>query len=974
MSNGRLSDNAIEVANSRYFREGEDWEACTNRVGRVVAAAENSRMYKYVDKFSEMIYNLDFLPGGRILRNAGRQRGSLYNCYVLPIGDSREEIGQFYKDSLIVWGEGGGIGVNISSLRPNGAQIKGVGGVSSGPVSFLVASDAIAETIESGGSRRAAALALMHVTHPDVMKFIDAKLIDGKLPHYNISVGITNEFLEAVELDTDWEFKFAQQSYGKIGARKIWDKIMCNMIENAEPGVINLNNLFKNNSYYFEPVQCVNPCGEVPLGPYSCCNLGSLVLPSFITGAINTNWKKMEDTIELAVRFLDDVIDTNKYVLQELDINAHNSRRIGIGIMGLAEYLFAKKLRYGSEKSIYEIERLMRFIRDKVYESSIKLAKEKGAFPKFDPIAYGKASFIRKLPAQLRMDIKEHGIRNTTLQAVAPTGCLVGETIVPSNKGCRMISDYEGIKTTHPIKLSSDFGISHFKKFFDQGFADTIKIITKKGYSLEGTHDHKIRVVTDGNGYIWKKLEDITSNDYVVLKKNFLFEKETWLRNEVAELLGFYMADGWWTTNGEFSRRLYFKINKSEEKYIVDLLNKCFDNTFRINPIIRDAQGNSKLIEVNSKKLYNWFEKYGCIKNGANNAFIPDVIMQGSKGSVLSFIRGFLLGDGDFNTCRESIRFTTTSERMASQLQILLLGVGCVSSRYVEPTKGNVSVIEDRTITSNYDAHRIYLSTYYSRVLCELIGYDSSVIDNKYDGRNFENALVLPYEEKFFGQIYKIDDREIYYVTEYLYSKNIDNKNWFIDSNLVMDRVGSIIEYSNKHVYDIEVNEVTHTYVANGFVTHNTISLIADATSGIEPLFRKAYLRHDRVSDRMYIHPIYRNILSTGGKISEWYVDTDDLKPADHFETQSVVQKYTDGAVSKTINMPKGTTAKQLSRLTLEYINDLKGVTVYVDETREGQILNKVTRKEADQYLKDNKVKESADEESVQCASGNCEV
>ena len=175
MSNGRLSDNAITVAESRYFMDGEDWESCAQRVGRVVAVAENSHMMNYAPKFSEMIYNLDFLPGGRILRNAGRQRGSMFNCYHLPMGDSREEIGQFYKDSLILWGEGGGIGVNISFLRPDGAAVKGVGGEASGPVSFLIPSNAIAHTVKSGGSRRAAALALMSVNHTDILKFIDSK-------------------------------------------------------------------------------------------------------------------------------------------------------------------------------------------------------------------------------------------------------------------------------------------------------------------------------------------------------------------------------------------------------------------------------------------------------------------------------------------------------------------------------------------------------------------------------------------------------------------------------------------------------------------------------------------------------------------------------------------------------------------------------------------------------------------------------
>lgn len=569
-----LSENALKVAESRYFMEGEDWQRCAERVGRTVAVAENSHAVEYAEKFSEIIYNLDFLPGGRILRNAGRQRGSMFNCYHLPMGDSREEIGQFYKDSLILWGEGGGIGVNVSFLRPEGAPIKGVGGQSSGPVSFLEASDCIAQKVESGGSRRAAALALMNVTHPDIMKFIDAKLMHGSLACYNISVAVTDDFLEAVEADDDWEFKFSHQAYGTVKARAIWDKIVDNMVSCAEPGLLNWDKLIKNNSYYYDPVMGTNPCGEAVLSPYDVCDLGSLVLPNFITGTVNTNWKKLEETIQIAVRFLDDVIDVNKYVLQEIDVKAHNSRRIGLGVMGLAEYLFAKKLRYGSPKSIYELERLMRFIRDKTYETLVSLAQEKGAFPKFDPIAYGKASFIRKLPASLRMSIKQHGVRCVTGLAIAPTG---------------------------------------------------------------------------------------------------------------------------------------------------------------------------------------------------------------------------------------------------------------------------------------------------------------------------------------------------------------------------------------------------------------TISLIADVASGIEPLFRKAYIRQDRVGERMYIHPIYQSILENKDETPEWYVDTDDLQPSDHFEIQAVVQKYVDGAVSKTINMPEGTTPEQLSSLTLEYIHDLKGVTVYVDGSREGQILNKVPEEEVIKSLKANKADNYAGRESVECTSGMCE-
>ena len=449
MKKNQMSENALTVAKSRYFMDGEDWNDCALRVANTVASAELNNKDQIRDNFHEMIYNMDFLPGGRILRNSARPRGSLFNCYHLPIGDSIEEIGQFYMDALTLWSEGGGVGVNFTPLRPKDDVIHGKGGQSSGLVSFMKGADHISRLIESGGSRRAAAIGHIDVTHPELLDFIDAKLsrpdigswlkddapdkvkdyvrenVDvGDLTHFNISVMVNNEFLEAVESDGDWTFKFKQKSYDTVKARMIWDKIVKNMVDCAEPGLINWSTFTKNNSYYFEPVLGTNPCGETTLGPYGVCDLGSLVLPNFITGNINTNWKKLEQTIRYAVRFLDNVIEVNKYVLKKIDINAHKSRRIGVGVIGLAEYLFAKKVRYGSEKAVQETERLMRFIRDACYQASIELAIEKGAFPHFDPVAYGKASFIRKLPAQLRMDIKKHGVRNCTSMALAPTGTI----------------------------------------------------------------------------------------------------------------------------------------------------------------------------------------------------------------------------------------------------------------------------------------------------------------------------------------------------------------------------------------------------------------------------------------------------------------------------------------------------------------------------------------------------------------------
>jgi ribonucleoside-diphosphate reductase alpha chain len=456
-----LSDNAESIAKKRYFKEGEDWEGLANRVSDAVSAPEVNNKDMYRQAFGEMIYDMDFLPAGRILRNAGKTKGSLFNCYHLPVGDSREEIGQCLKDSLILWGEGGGVGYNFSTLRQKGAPIRGVGGTSSGLVSFITATNALADTVKSGGGRRAAALASVDVSHPEVLDFIDAKLLNtsgdnNPLSNFNISVIVNGDFLQAVESDKDWHFKFAGQTYGSVKARFIWDKIITNMITSGEPGLLNWDKFKKNNSYSYDPVTGCNPCGEATLSPYDVCNLGSLVLPNFITGTKNTNWKKLESTIKLAVRFLDNVIDVNNYTLKDNDIKAHNSRRIGVGVMGLAEYLFAKEIRYGSPQSLHEIERLMKFIRDCIYSTLVELASEKGTFAKYDAVAYSKASFIRKLPANIRSDIKKYGSRCVTGLAIAPTGTIsmipeVSSSIEPLYAKAYVKSDEVGSRNyIHP--------------------------------------------------------------------------------------------------------------------------------------------------------------------------------------------------------------------------------------------------------------------------------------------------------------------------------------------------------------------------------------------------------------------------------------------------------------------------------------------------------------------------------------------
>jgi ribonucleoside-diphosphate reductase alpha chain len=419
----KLSENALTIATSRYFMENENWRSFSRRVASAPAEIEKDKEL-YKEKFSEMVYEMDFLGGGRILRNSGRAKGSMLNCFHLPCGDSIEEIGDFIKESLILWAEGGGVGTSFSQLRPKGDLIKGKGGASTGPVSFIEAANAVSLTIESGGARRAAALGSLSVSHPDIFDFIDAKIVHGKISNFNISVEITNHFIDCVENNSDWALEFNNKLYRTVKAREIWNKIVENMIKHAEPGILNMDNVTENNSWYFAPVTGVNPCGEATLSPHESCDLGSLVLPHFVDNNGNTNWPKLKETIFLSVRFLDNVLDVNKYVITKIKDVSHDGRRIGVGIMGLAEYLFKKKIKYGSEESLLQIQELMTFIRDNCYLASIEISKEKGPFPKFDRDLYLSSPFVKNLPKEIQTEIYKNGIRNVTLMAIAPTGTI----------------------------------------------------------------------------------------------------------------------------------------------------------------------------------------------------------------------------------------------------------------------------------------------------------------------------------------------------------------------------------------------------------------------------------------------------------------------------------------------------------------------------------------------------------------------
>ena len=402
------------------------------RVALAAARAEapdNQR--KAALQFAAALAGHKFLPAGRILAGAGADRSvTLFNCFVMgAIPDSMDGIFSGLREAALTLQQGGGIGYDFSTLRPKGALVEGVGADASGPVSFMEVWDAMCRTIMSAGSRRGAMMATLACDHPDIEDFIDAKRESGRLTMFNLSVLVTDTFMEAVTRDADWDLKFDGKIYRTVKARELWDRITRATYEYAEPGVIFIDRInAQNNLGYCETIHATNPCGEQPLPPYGACLLGSINLAQLVKNPFGADAALDEDELArlttTAIRFLDDIIDVSRFPLPEQQAEAKAKRRIGLGVTGLADALIFCRTRYGSAESIVLIERWLKVLSHAAYRASAELAKEKGAFPLFDAHEFLKRPHIMALPEDIRVQIAAHGIRNGLLTSIAPTGTI----------------------------------------------------------------------------------------------------------------------------------------------------------------------------------------------------------------------------------------------------------------------------------------------------------------------------------------------------------------------------------------------------------------------------------------------------------------------------------------------------------------------------------------------------------------------
>jgi ribonucleoside-diphosphate reductase alpha chain len=441
----------------RHYERGVALDACIEdtwqRVAKALAAPENNPDY-WQSHFYSILRDFKFLPGGRIQAGAGTaHQVTLFNCFVMgTIADSMDGIFDALKEGALTMQQGGGVGYDFSTLRPRGAQAAGVGSVASGPVSFMRIWDSMCATILSTGARRGAMMGTLRCDHPDIEEFIAAKQDCGQLRHFNVSVLVSDAFMTAVSRDEDWPLVFpANESetggepimrtwpgygdtvpckvYKRIRARTLWRNIMRANYDYAEPGVLFIDRINRlNNLYYCETIQATNPCGEVPLPPYGACNLGSINLTQFIRDPFSAQAQLDLDAIGatavIAVRLLDNVIDVSHFPLANQAGQAQRSRRIGLGITGLADALIMLQIRYGSSAAAQIVQLAMQRICHAAYQVSIDLAREKGAFPLFDKEKYLAGAFVRTLPESIRDSIAQHGIRNSHLTAIAPAGTI----------------------------------------------------------------------------------------------------------------------------------------------------------------------------------------------------------------------------------------------------------------------------------------------------------------------------------------------------------------------------------------------------------------------------------------------------------------------------------------------------------------------------------------------------------------------
>ena len=837
----------------------------------------------------------------------------------------------------------------------------------------------------------------------DVIDFISCKEQDGRLANMNISINVTDDFMRKLKDGTP--VSLISPDGGKrvkdIDPRELWSRLADMAHKSADPGVIFIDNVNKYNPLVKDfVVEATNPCGEQPMPAFNCCNLSAINIHKFCIADSKGNFKfdfnGLYQTSKIVMRFMDNLIDVMAFPDDRFKDNVHKFRPVGIGMMGFADSLFELGLRYDGPDGRKFGADIMRTMTTACVEASAEMAQERGAFHNYERYKDDIIRIVREHTdnnKDVMEKVEKYGLRNNQFTTAQPTGCLIGDTLISSNKfGVSEIKNLSS-EMVENTKTKSDNGEYTFKNWYNQGVAKTIKIKTKRGYELQGTYNHKVRIINE-NGYIWKKLEEIEKNDHIVMRKNFIFD--SFSNNvdtvifEIAECIGLYMADGWFHggVNGTGrGGRLLFSINKKDIDYARNLINKSLRKIdYGFNLIEREYgdDQNCVRIDISSKKLYDWFLEHKCIKNGAQTAFIPDIVFE-NRETLQRFIKGFFKGDGHITKRDQCIGFTTVSKRLAKQLHTILLGLGFPSRiDYYPVGEGEKIKIGDREINVNFDTYKIALNNYYSHLLGLKLGIKIDLLGNS---NKYEKILITESEKKFLSKVvlpaYHKKIKEPFSFVSFDKYRLSKLNNWFWDNELLIEQIDSKEYCESENVYDMEIQESGHTYVANGFVTHNTTAISCDCSYGIEPAFGLVFTKNLMTGETMtmanpifekkfkkepwYTTQLIEKICSNGGslkglhgiprEVKDVFVAAHDIKYKERIDMQSELQRYCSTAISSTVNLPKEITKEEIYDLFIyAHEKNLKGITIYRDGCKKFQPVSFTKDEDEHEFKRPNKL------------------
>nr|BAL53207.1 ribonucleoside-diphosphate reductase alpha chain [uncultured Chloroflexota bacterium] len=936
-----LTENARQVLTKRYLRRGDDGKPVETveemfwRVAWHVARVEEqwgADVMARAMQYYHLLTSKKFFPNSPTFTGAGTPLGQLAACFVLPLSDDmgRDEAGIFQtlRNAALIQQTGGGNGFSFSRLRPKGALVKSSAGQATGPVGFLRVYDKAFGEIAQGGTRRGANMAVLRVDHPDIEEFITCKTDENAITNFNISVGITDAFMRAVENDEEWELRFPDVTdpryrhfngtledaekagipikvYKKVRARELFDKIVRQAHHNGEPGMLFLDAANRSNPVpHLYTLEATNPCGEQWLGPFENCCLGSVNLAEHCAPAGKVDWETLRQSVETATRFLDDVVEANAYVpaVPQLKEAAHRARRIGLGIMGLADLMYHVGVRYGSEEGQEFASQVMEFIRYHAMKTSIELAKERGPFPAIQGSIYDPENLKWQPPRSLvpyRRDwgrppvdweeivagIRQHGIRNAAQTTIAPTGCVVPGTLISTDRGLLPIETLGNIHGDQwqevQLQVSSEGGERTATHFYINGQAHTLRVTTRRGYAIQGTDGHRIRVLVNGE-LVWKRLDELkpgmkvplqspgligaprTVNLDTTLETDFHASPVTLpevMTPELAYLIGLFMGDG-----SLKERSLRFALaDRSLQRHVAALLEQVFGIAPKVQADARSAALFS--VEIHSRNVVAFWQRNGFAKKKPSDGHsgkgytphIPLAVLQTNNADIYAaFLAGLFDADGYLHGEHLPV-CVTTDRNFHDQVKTLLLTLNILTTSDVQQTGMSRAKLYRLRVAHTQAAeifqqkigrHLVRFAVSGDVVRRKTLGDRIPILEEEYRA-----ALALAADSTEAARLYgwrrdgwmasrtsiqSFVERH----REALQGANLERWAAVLEEGLYFDEIASIEDGGVVMTYDLSVPG-THAYHANGFISHNTIATVAGTEGyGCEPVFALAYIRH----------------------------------------------------------------------------------------------------------------------------------